>query len=57
MRPGGVATVHHFGVLAMPDTNFFILYVESAAASAAFYADLLGHAPIQASPTFALFAQ
>ncbi len=41
----------------MPDTNFFILYVESAAASAAFYADLLGHAPIQASPTFALFAQ
>ncbi|MHB8311293.1 MAG: VOC family protein [Metallibacterium sp.] len=41
----------------MPDTNFFILYVESAAASAAFYADLLGHAAIQASPTFALFAQ
>ncbi|MHB8387797.1 VOC family protein [Metallibacterium sp.] len=40
----------------MPDTNFFILYVESAAASAAFYADLLGHAPVQASPNFALLA-
>lgn len=41
----------------MLDPNFFILYVDSPAASAAFYADLLGHAPVQASPTFALFAQ
>jgi len=41
----------------MLDPNFFILYVDSPAASAAFYADLLGHAPVEASPTFALFAQ
>jgi catechol 2,3-dioxygenase-like lactoylglutathione lyase family enzyme len=41
----------------MPDTNFIILYVDSPAASAAFYVDLLGHAPVEASPTFALFAQ
>ncbi|EQD43650.1 Glyoxalase/bleomycin resistance protein/dioxygenase [mine drainage metagenome] len=40
----------------MPDPNFFILYVDSPTASAAFYAELLGHAPVQASPTFALFA-
>ncbi|WP_297925798.1 VOC family protein [Metallibacterium sp.] len=40
----------------MLDPNFFILYVDSPAASAAFYADLLGHTPIQASPNFALLA-
>jgi catechol 2,3-dioxygenase-like lactoylglutathione lyase family enzyme len=40
----------------MPDPNFFILYVESPAASTAFYADLLGRPPVEASPTFALFA-
>ena len=40
----------------MSDPNFFILYVDSPAASATFYADLLGHAAIEASPTFALFA-
>lgn len=40
----------------MSDPNFFILYVDNPAASAAFYADLLGHAPIQASPNFVLFA-
>ena len=40
----------------MLDPNFFILYVDSPAASAAFYADLLGHAPVQASPNFALLA-
>jgi catechol 2,3-dioxygenase-like lactoylglutathione lyase family enzyme len=39
----------------MPDPNFVILYVDSPAASAAFYADLLGKAPIESSPTFALF--
>lgn len=36
--------------------NFIILYVQSAAESAAFYADLLGRQPIEAAPTFAMFA-
>ncbi len=40
----------------MPDVNFVILYVESPAASAAFYGDLLGRPPVEASPTFAMFA-
>jgi predicted enzyme related to lactoylglutathione lyase len=39
-----------------PDPNFILLYVESPAASAAFYADLLGRPPVEASPTFAMFA-
>ncbi|MCG5243937.1 VOC family protein [Azospirillum doebereinerae] len=40
----------------MPDLNFVLLYVDSPAASAAFYADLLGKPPVEQSPTFALFA-
>ena len=40
----------------MPDPNFVILYVDSPAASAAFYADLLGKPALEASPTFAMFA-
>jgi catechol 2,3-dioxygenase-like lactoylglutathione lyase family enzyme len=40
----------------MPDPNFVILYVESPAASAAFYADLLAKPPVESSPTFAMFA-
>src|SRR5207237_346403 len=40
----------------MPDPNFVILYVDSPPASAAFYADLLGTKPVEASSTFALFA-
>ena len=40
----------------MPHPNFIILYVDSPAASAAFYRDLLSTAPVEASPTFALFA-
>lgn len=40
--------------MAHPD--FILLYVASPAASAAFYADLLGGAPLEASPTFAMFA-
>jgi catechol 2,3-dioxygenase-like lactoylglutathione lyase family enzyme len=40
----------------MSDPNFVILYVKSPAASVAFYADLLGKPPIEASPTFAMFA-
>jgi catechol 2,3-dioxygenase-like lactoylglutathione lyase family enzyme len=41
---------------AMPDPNFVILYVDSPATSAAFYADLLGRPPVEASPSFAMFA-
>jgi catechol 2,3-dioxygenase-like lactoylglutathione lyase family enzyme len=40
----------------MPDINFVILYVASPTASAAFYTDLLGRPPVEASPTFAMFA-
>ena len=40
----------------MSDINFVILYVDSPAKSAAFYADLLGRPPVEASPTFAMFA-
>jgi catechol 2,3-dioxygenase-like lactoylglutathione lyase family enzyme len=40
----------------MPDINFVILYVESPAASAAFYTKLLGRPPVESSPTFAMFA-
>jgi catechol 2,3-dioxygenase-like lactoylglutathione lyase family enzyme len=40
----------------MSDPNFVILYVESPAASAAFYADLLGRKPVESSPSFAMFA-
>jgi catechol 2,3-dioxygenase-like lactoylglutathione lyase family enzyme len=37
------------------DPNFVILYVKDAAASAAFYTDLFGRRPAQASPLFAAF--
>jgi catechol 2,3-dioxygenase-like lactoylglutathione lyase family enzyme len=40
----------------VPDPNFVVLYVASAAASAAFYTDLLGRPPVESSPTFAMFA-
>ena len=40
----------------MTDPNFFILYVDQPLASADFYAGLLGKAPLEASPTFAMFA-
>ena len=40
----------------MSDPNFVILYVNSPTDRAAFYADLLGKAPVEASPTFAMFA-
>jgi catechol 2,3-dioxygenase-like lactoylglutathione lyase family enzyme len=42
--------------VALADPNFILLYVESPAASAAFYANLLGRPPIESSPTFAMFA-
>ena len=40
----------------VPDPNFVVLYVASPAASIAFYTDLLGRAPVESSPTFAMFA-
>jgi predicted enzyme related to lactoylglutathione lyase len=40
----------------MSDPNFILLYVNSVSDSAAFYARLLGKAPMDASPNFAMFA-
>jgi catechol 2,3-dioxygenase-like lactoylglutathione lyase family enzyme len=40
----------------LSDPNFVILYVKSPTESAAFYAGLLGKPPVEASPTFAMFA-
>ena len=40
----------------MPDLSFILLYVDNPAASAEFYAGLLGHAPVDASPNFVMFA-
>lgn len=40
----------------MTDPNFVILYVKAPFASAASYADVLGRTPVEASPTFAMFA-
>jgi catechol 2,3-dioxygenase-like lactoylglutathione lyase family enzyme len=40
----------------MTDPNFILLYVHDPAASAGFYADLLGRPPVEASPSFAMFA-
>ena len=40
----------------MIDPNFILLYVNKPETSAAFYADLLDKKPIEASPTFAMFA-
>lgn len=40
----------------MLDANFIILYVDSPEASARFYAGLIGAEPLEASPTFAMFA-
>ena len=40
----------------MQTPNFFILYVDNPAKSAAFYQELLARPPVESSPTFALFA-
>jgi catechol 2,3-dioxygenase-like lactoylglutathione lyase family enzyme len=40
----------------MSDPDFVILYVADVAASAAFYERVLGKAPLEASPGFAMFA-
>lgn len=39
----------------MTDTNTLLLYVTDPPASGRFYAELLGRAPVEASPTFVLF--
>jgi predicted enzyme related to lactoylglutathione lyase len=40
----------------MSDPTFVLLYVNDPTASAAFYATLLGHPPVESSPTFVMFA-
>jgi len=40
----------------VPTPNFILLYVDSPAASADFYGELLQRKPVEASPTFVLFA-
>ena len=40
----------------MQSPNFFILYVDNPARSAAFYRELLGREAVESSPTFAMFA-
>jgi hypothetical protein len=42
--------------LPMTDFNFVLLYVENPAVSADFYAGLLGKPPVEAAPTFVMFA-
>jgi len=39
----------------MRHPNFVLLFVDSPAASASFYTDLLGKSPFESSPTFAAF--
>jgi catechol 2,3-dioxygenase-like lactoylglutathione lyase family enzyme len=39
----------------MPDFRLIVLYVDNPAASAAFYADLLGRQPVESSANFAMF--
>ncbi|MBR9866366.1 MAG: extradiol dioxygenase [Oceanospirillales bacterium] len=39
----------------MPDSNFIILYVENPSRSVEFYSAILGKAPVENSPTFAVF--
>jgi len=52
--PSGSATDVQTGTCHMPNFSFVLLYVENPPASAGFYADLLGHAVIESSPTFAM---
>ncbi len=40
----------------MSHPNFVILYVDNPSVSVAFYTGLLGGPPVEASPTFAMFA-
>ena len=40
----------------MTEPNMIILYITNPTASATFYQNLLGYAPVEASPTFVMFA-
>ena len=40
----------------MPEPDYVLLYVASIPASAKFYTELLGKQPVEASPTFVMFA-
>lgn len=40
----------------MTEPNMIILYVTNPTASATFYQNLLGYAPVESSPTFVMFA-
>ena len=40
----------------MTEPNMIVLYVTNPTASATFYQNLLGYAPVEASPTFVMFA-
>jgi predicted enzyme related to lactoylglutathione lyase len=40
----------------MSDPNFILLYVDNPTASGEFYAGLLGRKPVEAAPTFVMFA-
>ena len=42
--------------MTAPTPSFLLLYVADPPASARFYQSLLGRPPVEASPTFALFA-
>jgi catechol 2,3-dioxygenase-like lactoylglutathione lyase family enzyme len=42
--------------LSVSHPNFVILYVDSPPRSVEFYSSLLGQAPVESSPTFAMFA-
>jgi predicted enzyme related to lactoylglutathione lyase len=44
------------GSKIMSDPNFIILYVNNPPVSTDFYKALFGKAPVEASPTFAMFA-
>lgn len=39
----------------MPTPSYFLVHVTDPVASAAFYGDVLGRAPVEVSPTFVLF--
>jgi catechol 2,3-dioxygenase-like lactoylglutathione lyase family enzyme len=41
--------------LTKTEPTYVILYVKDASASAAFYGELLGRTPVEASPNFSLF--
>lgn len=40
----------------MFDPNFFLFYVDQPAKTAQFYSEILGKPPMEASPTFCMFA-